>query len=236
MYVKICGTTNLPDAELAVTLGVDALGFIFAPSKRRVTVEQAAAITSQLPLHIDRVGVFTEANVFEIVSVVRTAHLSAVQLHMSYDPALIQQLTSELRGEVRLWQVLGFEVQPANPAFEEEFAERARIAFADARLSAVLVDTVKNGASGGMGVPFPWLPAASLLQQAQLTASHCAKMQNEGLPRLILAGGLHAGNVGGAIAALDPWGVDVVSGVEERPGRKSHEKLRDFMQSVRRRS
>ena len=234
MYVKICGTTNLPDAELAVELGANALGFIFAPSKRHVTIQQAAEITSQLPSHIDRVGVFTEANASAIVRAVRTAHLSAVQLHMEYDPDVIDQLTSALEGEARLWQVLGFEVQPANTAFELGFAHRARIAFRDARLSAVLVDTTQSGASGGLGKSFPWRRAAPLLQRAQATASERAGKEDHEYPNLILAGGLQAENVGGAVAILEPWGVDVVSGVEESPGRKSSERLRAFMQSVRR--
>ena len=78
MFVKICGTTNLADAQLAVELGADALGFIFAPSKRQVVATQVAAMTPQLPERILRVGVFTEPDAPEIMRIVEAADLDAV--------------------------------------------------------------------------------------------------------------------------------------------------------------
>ena len=233
MFVKICGTTNLADAELAVELGADALGFIFAPSKRRVTVEQAAAITSRLPSSVERVGIFTEPDAAEIIRTVREAHLTAVQMNLPRDEALIEQLSAAFQGDVKLWQVLGFEIQAAVAPQPEEFERSALAAFLDARLTAVLVDTAKHGASGGLGESFPWRQAAPLLASAREKASQPPGRYGVEPAKLIIAGGLHAGNVGDAMITLSPWGVDVVSGVEASPGCKSPVKLAAFLLAAR---
>ena len=81
MWVKICANTNLEDALLAVELGADAVGFVFAPSKRRVTVEQVAEITAALPEGVEKVGVFTSTDAMEIVDAAEGAGLTVVQLH-----------------------------------------------------------------------------------------------------------------------------------------------------------
>ena len=236
MFVKICGTTSLADAELAVELGADALGFIFAPSKRRVSNEQAAAITPHLPAHVQRVGVFTDATTAEIIRAVSEAKLSAVQLHAPQDLAQVRQLHAEFNGEIKLWQVVGFEVQRGDESSERNFVQRALAALIDQRIDAVLIDTAKNGVSGGLGETFPWRRAAPLLQQAQRMA---ATLASSGayppgeVGELIVAGGLTAHNVGDAIETLHPWGVDVVSGVEEGPGRKSRDRLTAFLRVAR---
>ncbi len=233
MFVKICGNTNLADAELAVELGADALGFIFAPSRRRVSAEQVAAITPHLPPGIERVGIFVEPDAAEIVRTVRAVGLTAVQMHMPQDPALLQQLSAEFKGEVQLWQVLGFAAQPADPNFEQKFMQLVLAALTDSRISAVLVDTVKNGASGGLGETFLWSRAAPLLRTAQEMAAEQGRRGGYEPAKLLIAGGLTAENVGEAIATLHPWGVDAVSGVEESPGHKNPAKLRAFLRSAR---
>ena len=68
MFIKICANTNLEDARLAAELGVDAVGFVFAPSKRRVTAEQVAEITRELPAELAKVGVFTSTDAAEIIA------------------------------------------------------------------------------------------------------------------------------------------------------------------------
>ena len=68
MFIKICANTNLEDARLAAELGVDAVGFVFAPSKRRVTPEQVAEITRELPEGVSKVGVFTSTDAEEILA------------------------------------------------------------------------------------------------------------------------------------------------------------------------
>ena len=234
MFVKVCGTTNLLDAELAVELGANAVGFIFAPSKRRVTVEEAAAITHFLPTDVERVGVFTEANVERIAHAVRTAGLSAVQMHWAYDAGRVLALREALGTEVKLWQVVGVEATPPDeePAGRDFFC-LARAAMLDERLSVVLLDTVKDGASGGTGESFSWWGVQSTLRAARMAAAQAEEARGVVLPRIVLAGGLKAENLREAVAAIRPSGVDVVSGVEARPGMKSEDRLRAFLEAAR---
>ncbi len=235
MFVKICGTTNLPDAELAVDLGADALGFIFAPSKRQVTVEQVAAITRFLPPSVERVGVFTEPDPLEIADTVREAGLTAVQMHWTYDRALVRALRSRLGEQVKLWQVVGYPAEPTLPAgTEAAFTTQLRDALLDRHLAVVLLDSVKNGQSGGQGIPFAWGRAFQAVELARAAvAAQLRGRSDQSTPSLLLAGGLHPENVGEAVRAMLPWGVDVVSGVELGPGRKHPERLKAFIEQAK---
>src|SRR5450631_152443 len=98
MWVKICGNTNLEDAALAAELGADAVGFVFAESKRQVTAAQVAAITPHLPEGVERVGVFYSRDVEEIAATVAEAGLTAVQLHGGLDEGLIDVLARKFDG------------------------------------------------------------------------------------------------------------------------------------------
>lgn len=241
MWVKICGTTNLPDALLAIEHGADALGFIFAPSKRRITAAQAAAIAAQLPPGIERVGVFTSASIPEILATVSETGLTAVQLHRAHDPVLTANLRHQLAPKVRIIQVVnvkadyddGVSPTPDSTACN---LKRLRAAFSDSNLWAVLLDAEKGGQSGGLGVAFSWAGMRPLLQQVLLSS----EPENSGhddiganRPKLLLAGGLNAANIGEAAQTLRPWGVDCVSGVEAAPGHKDPVRLAAFLQAAR---
>lgn len=230
MWVKICGTTSLGDAQLAVKAGADALGFIFAPSKRRVSVEQAASIIAQLPAQVEKVGVVTEHNPGEIVRLVQGAGLTALQLHMNHQPGLTQELRRSLGERVKLIQVIAVaaEVQDA-AALRASLVEPLRAALADPSVWAVLLDTAKAGVSGGTGTTFAWEIAKPAIREAIALAM--AEVRRP--VRLVLAGGLNADNVAEAIAVLSPWGVDVVSGVESGPGHKDPDRLAAFFASAR---
>ena len=252
MFIKICGTTTLADAQLAVAESADALGFIFAPSKRQVTAEQAARMTAALPRGIEKVGVFATSDIAEILRTVRAAGLTALQLHQPYDPTFVQQLDDRLEHQVKLWQVVGVEAPLAkngeanddydkndnngNPgntgdAMEHRLLATLHAVAGDARLSVLLLDTVHAGASGGLGIAFSWNRVRSPLQQVM---HHAQATRAADKPlRLILAGGLRPENVAEAIQTLAPWGVDVVSGVEQSPGRKSPARLQAFVRAAR---
>lgn len=233
MFVKICGTTNLEDAQLSVELGADALGFIFAPSKRRVTVGQAGAIIRQLPERVLRVGVFTVCDVEEIASAVHSAGLTAVQMHWPYQAASVAGLRRALGEDVELWQVVGFPADPADrEAAERSFAGEFGTAMQDPHLDVILLDTVKAGHSGGLGEAFSWERARPAVQAIRTKRE---QQQPGEAPHLLLAGGLRADNVKEAIEVLRPWGVDVVSGVEAGPGKKSPDRLAAFFAAVQQR-
>lgn len=97
MLVKICGITNIEDALLASQLGAGALGFIFAPSKRQITPGKAAEIAAQLPSNVQKVGVFVDDLVEEILHVAEIVGLSCVQLHGSESRAMCDQLGKSLK-------------------------------------------------------------------------------------------------------------------------------------------
>jgi phosphoribosylanthranilate isomerase len=91
--VKICGIQQLEAAMWAVEAGVDAVGFVFADSKRRVTLEKAAAISDSLPAGILRIGVFVNASKEELQNAVEKVNLDYVQLHGDESPAYCSTLT-----------------------------------------------------------------------------------------------------------------------------------------------
>lgn len=214
MWVKICGTTSLSDAEAAIEAGADALGFIFAPSPRQVSTAGAAAIIRTLPKHIEKYGVFVDPNFEFVAGAVRESGLTGVQLHVSSEPGLEQQLRRYFAAmPVKVLRVIRLKPQ-----------ERLTAAMLDplraAACDGVLVDAQTNHAQGGTGVRFDWTSAQAAFASA-------------GELKLIAAGGLSPENVGEAVAMLQPWGLDVVTGVERSPGRKDPDKLRNFIRRAR---
>ena len=229
MWVKICGNTNLNDAQLATRLGADAVGFVFAPSPRQVSASQVAAITPHLPPQVERIGVFSSRDADQIASTALEAGLTAVQLHGGLDENLARQLAEHLAGSVRIIQALHWALdlpspqglgQPAHSPATLLATQIVRIV--SLRLTdRILIDSKVGAATGGTGVAFDWDAARSLFAYAP----HGVHM--------IVAGGLNPRNVAHAIAQLKPWGVDVSSGVELSPGRKDPELLARFIENAR---
>jgi phosphoribosylanthranilate isomerase len=217
LWIKICGNTSLEDALLAAEAGADAVGFVFAPSPRRVTAAQVAAITPRLPATVEKIGVFVDAALEEIVATVQDCGLTGVQLHFDADLELPAKLHERLGPELRILRVMHFAAETAGQG-ATEIAEHTQ----NPHVDAVLVDSRTALAVGGTGVTFDWAAARKPLFQ-----------NAEARKRLVAAGGLNAANVAEAIAALRPWGVDVASGVEAAPGRKDPAKVREFVRNAR---
>jgi phosphoribosylanthranilate isomerase len=221
MWIKICANTNLDDAKLAAELGADALGFVFAPSPRRVTSAEVAKITPHLPANVERVGVFQSLDAYEIARTSHEAGLTAVQLHSGVDFALLHRLHKLFAGEVSLIQTVHWQVD-ADGANAAIVAAQLRKIAADGLVDHVLIDSkVGTLATGGTGISFDWDAARTTLAEAAPEL------------KLVVAGGLRSENVAEAIQRLNPWGVDVASGVESEPGRKSPEKLAAFISKAR---
>jgi phosphoribosylanthranilate isomerase len=216
VWIKICGNTSLEDALLAVETGADAVGFVFAPSPRRVTPAEVAAITPHLTATVEKIGVFVDATLEEIVSTVQFCGLTGVQLHFDADPDLPARLHERLGPEVRILRVIHFSAESAGQ-HAAQIAEYDQ----DPHVDAVLVDSRTATAIGGTGVAFAWEVARTTI------------FQDANERRRIAAGGLTPANVAEAIAALRPWGVDAVSGVEAKPGRKDPVKVREFLRRAR---
>jgi phosphoribosylanthranilate isomerase len=217
MFVKICANTNLEDALLAVELGADAVGFVFAPSTRRVTAEQVAEICRGLPAGLMKVGVFTSTDAGEILQAASVAGLTAVQLHSEFDPGLMEEIDAGSGGALRVLQVIDVPLDMGEEELRSSLMEVLRHPY----VVAALLDASRDGASGGTGKRFDW----------ERTAEVVRSVGEYG--QVIVAGGLSADNVGEAIAAFAPWGVDVASGVEAAPGKKDPERLRAFIAAAR---
>jgi phosphoribosylanthranilate isomerase len=207
VWVKICGTTNPEDAQVAVEAGADALGFIFAESPRRVEPKAAAEIVRSLPERVEKVGVFVNETAERIREMVAEVGLTAVQLHG--DEGV--EFAKELAGN-------GLRILKAIPV-RGGFAAGMLAFAANARTYAVLLDTAA-ALRGGTGLSFDWEAVAEYMPR------------QEGV-RVIVAGGLTPLNVAQALRTLHPWGVDVVSGVEREPGRKDPEKVRAFVKAAK---
>jgi phosphoribosylanthranilate isomerase len=211
MWIKICGNTNLEDARFAAEYGADAVGFVFAPSPRQVEANQVRQIIQELPAELEKYGVFVDAGFDEIVSTVETCGLTGVQLHRSADEHLPLRLREQFAGRISILRVLNYKAL----GFEQQLKELGQ------NEDPVLVDSSTAKAVGGTGTSFDWNDARSSLQR---TAPNL---------RLVAAGGLAPENVKEAIQILQPWGVDVVSGVESRPGKKDPKRVQAFIENSR---
>jgi len=190
---------------LAAELGVDALGFIIFPkSPRNIAFTDAAAIIRNLPLFIDRVGVFVNPSLDMIREGV-SAGLSVLQLHGAESPEFCRELKNLNPGcrIIKAFRV-GGQTQAA------EFAPYASV------VDAYLLDTYVKGNEGGTGLVFDW----SIIKNLKLQ-----------LP-FLLAGGLNVDNISEAVCTVKPYGVDVNSGVESAPGKKDHNALRQLMHKI----
>jgi phosphoribosylanthranilate isomerase len=215
-WVKICGTTNLEDALTAIEAGADAVGFVFyEKSPRKVTVEAAREIVGKLPENVEKVGVFVNHSAEQVASMAERAGLSAVQMY---------PFGSEERSGGDLLRNIQLRLFVAIPG-ERVTSEEGFGAFFSSeilgRTSAVFLDSGNSQQPGGTGKAFDWRSAAAAV-----------KLMSKTVP-VVIAGGLTAENVAEAIGILDPWGVDVVSGVEARPGKKDPGKVRAFVKAVR---
>jgi phosphoribosylanthranilate isomerase len=220
MWIKICANTNLDDAQLAAELGADAVGFVFAESPRQVTAAQVAQITPHLPEGLECVGVFPALKAEDIANAAQESGLTAVQLHGGVSLELVRQLDEIFNGQIKLIQTVHWQVDngDTNAAV---LAQQLREIAATELVNRVLIDSKVGSTTGGTGVSFDWNAARAALSDA-----------GAGL-KLIVAGGLKPDNVADAIHRLNPWGVDVASGVEAEPGRKSPEKLAAFIRAAR---
>ena len=197
--VKICGITNIDDALEAVRLGVDALGFVFAPSPRQIEPHRAKEIINKLPPWVPAVGVFVNEKPECILQIVNQTGLDWVQLHGEESPDYCRELGLKLIKSLRVKGKSSLKKIPEYP------------------VGGILLDTYDPSLFGGTGKSFNW--------DLAIEAKHFGKP-------IILAGGLNSENVKEAISKVQPYGVDVSSGVESSPGKKDYEKMQRFMEIV----
>ena len=221
MWIKICANTSLQDALLASEAGADAVGYVFAHSPRQVTPLQVGAIAPELPFDLTQIGVFGTQAFEEIEFGLHTAGLHGVQLHGELNFELADRLRNSFGPDFFLIQTLHWSLDRDPAESERTLRDELRAIGRHRAADAVLVDTRTASANGGTGRTFPWERARDVI------SGEAGKL------RIVLAGGLNPSNVAEAIRTLRPWGVDVASGVESRPGRKDPGLLQAFIRTAR---
>ncbi len=202
--IKVCGLTSPVEARFCAAFGVDFIGLNFSPQSPRCLGEDEAA---------------------KIIEAARTDLLETKFIGVFVDQSLdfVQQMVDDLRldgvqlhgnetpefvSKVRaLFRIKALRVGPDFNLTPKVFASEA-----------ILLDTWNSAQVGGTGETFDWSIAVNMRPRVSL---------------LFLAGGLNAQNVGAAIRMVEPFAVDVCSGVEENPGQKSESKVREFIDAVR---
>jgi phosphoribosylanthranilate isomerase len=190
LWIKICGLTTAQAVHTVVESGADAIGFVFAESKRRVSPEQAAMLAKEAPRTVARVAVMQHPSQALLDEVCRI-----------FRPDVLQADATDL-AELRIPHELA--VLPV---------------IRDGRTIESLLPprVLYEGQVSGAGATADWSVARSLASRTQL----------------ILAGGLNAANVAEAIATVQPFGVDVSSGVESALGVKDTAKIEEFIRAAR---
>jgi phosphoribosylanthranilate isomerase len=201
--IKICGITNYDDAKIAVSLGVDALGFIFyKKSPRYIHPIAARDIIRKLPPFVAKVGVFVDDDEETIQAVFGQSGIDTVQLHGNETPGFAHRLSCAV--------IKAFAVKPLFDV----------AAMAQYKVAGYLLDTWSDtpGVHGGSGKTFDWSIAKDAAQR---------------YPNVILAGGLNPSNVRDALENVQPYALEFNSGVEIKPGVKNHYKMRDAVAIVK---
>lgn len=199
--VKICGITNEMDAHAAADAGADALGLMFySQSPRYVPVERAAAIATQIPPFIVKVGVFVNPIPELVQQAIAACGLNMLQFHGDESPEFCTQFGLMSMKAFRIRDAESLKALPIYPT------------------DAWLLDAFAPGKLGGSGERFDWELAV--------------EAKRFGRP-IFLAGGLTPGNVAEAVRKVQPYAVDVSSGVESAPGQKDVAKIRAFIEKVR---
>jgi phosphoribosylanthranilate isomerase len=214
MKVKICGITNVEDAQMAIEAGADLLGFIFYPKSPRYVEPGAVAtildeLTSRYAIRDTQfVGVFVDEPVNRVREILDQCHLDLAQLHGSEPPA-----------EVRMLQPRAYKaIRPKQRGDAEAMAATfAPVMDISLERPAFLIDAYHSWKFGGTGATTDWMAARVLARRFPI----------------LLAGGLTPDNVIDAIRTVEPWGVDVSSGVEAAPGKKDHAKVHAFIEAAK---
>lgn len=212
-WVKICGITNLEDALVAVDAGADAVGFVFyEKSPRCVSVETAREIVEKLPSSVEKIGVLVNESPNRVSQMSDVAALTGIQLHGDeYKNPDRYTVLSKLFFSLPVSQILNGLKEPIGEFVLPVIPKSA----------GILLDSGVPEQRGGTGRAFAWSEARWLV--SVLTRRH----------PVVIAGGLTVSNVRRAVDFLQPWGVDVSSGVEASPGKKDPEKVRAFVRAVR---
>ncbi|MEW6558375.1 MAG: phosphoribosylanthranilate isomerase [Elusimicrobiota bacterium] len=252
--IKICGITNEKDALWAANTGVDFIGLNFYKnSPRKISVDMAKRIVSKLPEFVKSVGIFVDEEIETILKIVKKVQLKLIQLHGNETPEFCDELKERITNTVpanSLWEnrpqiIKVFRIKPEQmfgnqPLFRNqptsevvkteqkpnkcsEMLQTEQMfgtehLFGYKSIDYFLFDTFVENLQGGTGQTFNWDLAVEI--------------KKAGKP-IFLSGGLTPENVTNAIKKVEPFAVDVCSGIERTPTRKDYDKMLAFVKAVR---
>ena len=204
LWIKICGITRDGDADVAADLGASAVGLVFYPgSPRAVMASQVASLIGNVCDRIDIVALFANPTRSEVETVLETGFVNLLQFHGDETEDFCRSFKMPYLKALRV----------KNLQFLAESINRYETA------AYLLLDSYSNQELGGSGQIFDWGLGKSFVQKSE--------------QRVIIAGGLKPENVKDAVKQIDPFGVDVSSGVESSPGVKNAMKLKRFIEGAR---
>ena len=203
LWVKVCGLRNPADVAAACAAGANAIGFVFAPSVRRVSPAEATVAAAAAPANVQRVAVFLHPTQVELDEVLA-----------GFKPDIVQTDAADFAA---LQLPAGIAVLPVVRAGESREQAPSHNEAASVGGSLLPTRCLVEGPRSGTGQVADWAAAAAMAARTQV----------------VLAGGLHAGNVTAAVQAVRPWGVDVSSGVESAPGVKDAARIHEFVFAAR---
>ena len=201
--VKICGLTDETDLAAAVEAGADAVGVICdvgVETPREVSVERARSLVAATPPFVTTVLVTMPNGPERAIELVERVEPDAIQLHGALPPGDLAYVRS--RVEAKLIVAIGVDDVRDVARYED-------------LVDAIIVDSVDDSGAGGTGETHDWERTSEAVDSLETP--------------VVLAGGLGPSNVASAIGAVDPYGVDVASGVEASDGRKDHDAIRAFV-------
>lgn len=214
-WLKFCGLSRPEDVRAAAELGADAIGLVFhAPSPRNVSLEQARILVKELPSHVTPVALFVDVRPEQILETVRQTGAAWAQLH----------------GRETLDDVAALNPLPVIKAIHVH-RERLRQTLAPWR-QAVESGSIPNLRALLLETAGPMIGGSGMSNDWETIAEARSKGWFDDLPPLIAAGGLTAANVGEVVRGIEPWGVDVSSGIESAPGLKSRDKMAAFARAI----
>lgn len=199
--VKFCGLRRGDDVDLAIALGVDAIGFVLDPqSPRFISMSEAVMLRRRVPPGITAVALFRDAPGDQVAEVLKALAPVVAQFHGSESAEFCEA------SGAGYWRAVPMAEKQDLRAFAARHPGAA----------ALLLDAHSAGEAGGQGKTFDWSVVPQGLDMP-----------------IVLAGGLTPANVGAAISQVRPYMVDVSSGIESARGVKDQEKMRSFMDAVK---
>jgi len=206
--IKICGITRFEDVDYVNKLLPDYIGFVFAPSKRQVHINQAKKLIASLDKNIKTVGVFVNEDCEKVKYIAKILKLDVLQFHANEDNIYIENFKG-----LNIWKTISISVADKNNVMEDQ---KKINTINNYPINAILMDSYIKGISGGSGKGFDW----SIIKNLVI-----------GKP-IVLAGGLNPENITQAVKLINPYCVDVSSGIETN-GIKDFEKIKKFINKVR---